>query len=95
MTFTIAYPFGYGLSYTAFSYRNLRVVDTDEGFDVSCTVRNDGDRTGTWLTSDEVDPHGWPQAFADVAERGAPVSGSRASAPRRAAGSRRAGGRRH
>ncbi|MEG1245701.1 MAG: glycoside hydrolase family 3 C-terminal domain-containing protein [Gordonibacter sp.] len=42
----VAYPFGHGLSYTAFSYRDMRVADADEGFEVSFTVRNDGDRAG-------------------------------------------------
>ena len=52
-----------------------RLLYTVGWHEAAAPMRNDGDRTGTWLTSDEVDPHGWPQAFADVAERGAPVSG--------------------
>jgi len=36
------YAFGYGLSYTSFSYSNASAVKAGDGFDVSFTVRNDG-----------------------------------------------------
>ena len=39
----VAYPFGYGLSYTSFSYSDLKV--TPKG--VTFTLTNDGDRAGT------------------------------------------------
>ncbi len=39
------FPFGYGLSYTEFSYRNLS-VDDKEGV-VSCYVKNTGDVAGS------------------------------------------------
>lgn len=41
-----AYPFGYGLSYTDFSYRDLEVVEGDEVVHVSCTVCNTGKYAG-------------------------------------------------
>jgi beta-glucosidase len=45
---TPLFPFGHGLSYTQFSYRDLTVesatVSTDETFSVSVTVANTGDR---------------------------------------------------
>ena len=44
------YPFGHGLSYTGFSYRDLSInkelVSSDGSVTVSCTVRNIGDRDG-------------------------------------------------
>lgn len=42
----VAYPFGYGLSYTSFAYDNLSVVPTDEGFKVTVKVTNTGKVAG-------------------------------------------------
>lgn len=48
----VAYPFGHGLSYTTFEYRDLTVTQSvthDKGdlhIDVSCRVINTGDRSG-------------------------------------------------
>lgn len=45
----VAYPFGYGLSYTTFDYDDLRIEpipDEFDGFRVSCNVRNTGTRLG-------------------------------------------------
>lgn len=44
-----AFPFGYGLSYTQFSYDGLEVAAQGELFLVSVTVRNTGSRAG-WAT---------------------------------------------
>jgi beta-glucosidase len=48
---TPLYPFGYGLSYTQFRYRNLRVdpaeIDTGSNVHVSVEVQNIGKRAGT------------------------------------------------
>ncbi|MDR1107763.1 MAG: glycoside hydrolase family 3 C-terminal domain-containing protein [Spirochaetaceae bacterium] len=45
-----AFPFGYGLSYTAFQYDNLTAIPADDGrpncFSVTCTVTNTGSRPG-------------------------------------------------
>jgi beta-glucosidase len=40
------YPFGYGLSYTQFSYSDLAVEPTADGVEVSATVRNTGSVPG-------------------------------------------------
>jgi beta-glucosidase len=41
-----AYPFGFGLSYTTFAYRGLKVAPTSSGATVSVTVTNTGKRAG-------------------------------------------------
>lgn len=40
------YPFGYGLSYTAYTYENLKLEKTENGIRVLVTVRNTGERAG-------------------------------------------------
>src|SRR5262249_56411302 len=40
------YPFGYGLSYTTFAYRDLRVNRNGESIDVSVALKNTGQRAG-------------------------------------------------
>ncbi|MGW5867857.1 glycoside hydrolase family 3 C-terminal domain-containing protein [Streptomyces sp. NPDC055239] len=42
----VSYPFGHGLSYTAFSHTDLRVTQDGAGLDVSVTVTNTGPRAG-------------------------------------------------
>lgn len=42
----VAYPFGYGLSYTRFSYRNMEVHPRGREFDVSLDVVNEGPLDG-------------------------------------------------
>ena len=39
----VAYPFGYGLSYTDFEYSDFSAAATDDGFDITVTVTNTGD----------------------------------------------------
>ena len=43
---TPLYPFGYGLSYTTFAYRDLKVSQSRETIDVSVALKNTGQRAG-------------------------------------------------
>ena len=43
---TVAYPFGYGLSYTNFSYSDLKIKQSGDQFTVTCEVKNEGNRAG-------------------------------------------------
>ena len=40
---SVAYPFGFGLSYAQFDYSNLQVTPTADGFDVSFLLKNTSD----------------------------------------------------
>ncbi|GAA2616842.1 glycoside hydrolase family 3 C-terminal domain-containing protein [Paractinoplanes durhamensis] len=42
----VAYPFGFGLSYTTFSYGQVRATVTDSGLELSLEVTNTGSRDG-------------------------------------------------
>ena len=42
----VAYPFGWGLSYTGFEYSDLALTQTDEGVHISVNVTNTGKRDG-------------------------------------------------
>ena len=42
----VAYPFGFGLSYTTFGYENMRVSENDGVYTVKVDVRNTGDYAG-------------------------------------------------
>ena len=42
----VSYPFGYGLTYTDFTYDKPEIRETEEGFEVSVTVTNSGKVAG-------------------------------------------------
>jgi beta-glucosidase len=42
----VLFPFGHGLSYTTFTYSDLKVVKTDTDLKVSVEVKNTGERSG-------------------------------------------------
>ena len=44
---SVRYPLGYGLSYTSFTYENMSVQATEDGYLVSCDVTNTGAYDGT------------------------------------------------
>ena len=44
---TVLFPFGYGLSYTNYSYSDLKVNSTSEGVSVAFSVKNTGRRAGS------------------------------------------------
>jgi beta-glucosidase len=63
---TPVYPFGYGLSYTQFSYSGLTVVPvhgaSENGLRVTATVRNSGARKGDEVAQLYITPPAFPGA---------------------------------
>ena len=45
--FDAAYPFGYGLSYTTYEYKDLHVKDKVDELEITVSVKNTGNRKGT------------------------------------------------
>lgn len=42
----VAYPFGFGLSYTTFGYENLNVTEANDIYTIKVDVKNTGDKAG-------------------------------------------------
>ena len=42
----VSYPFGYGLSYTTFEYSDAKIAEKGDGYEVSVTIKNTGEREG-------------------------------------------------
>lgn len=51
----VQFPFGFGLSYSSFSYSNLTVQQTNDGFDASVTVSNTGNMDASEVVQIYVD----------------------------------------
>ena len=70
----VAFPFGHGLSYTAFGFTDLELTSSDAGVTVGLTVTNTGSRSGREVvqvyaglpTSEVARPPRSLAAFADV-----------------------------
>ena len=54
------WPFGFGLSYTRFSYADPCAVRTPDGWDVAVTVKNTGERAGDEVVELYLDSAGVP-----------------------------------
>lgn len=61
------YPFGYGLSYTSFSYDNIRVANVQSGCEVEACITNTGKTAGTEVIQLYVAPQS-PRVFRPVKE---------------------------
>jgi beta-glucosidase len=58
------FPFGHGLSYTRFQYRDLKVTPVADGLDVTFTLRNTGPADGAEVAQVYVDaPAGKPEGL--------------------------------
>ena len=42
----VAFPFGFGLSYTTFDYADAKIAEKGDGYEVTVTVKNTGEREG-------------------------------------------------
>ena len=42
----VSYPFGFGLSYTTFEYSDAKIAEKGDGYEVSVTIKNTGEREG-------------------------------------------------
>jgi beta-glucosidase len=67
---TPAYPFGFGLSYTSFEYRDLVVTPSAQGWTASVTVRNIGTRAGSDVVQLYVGRQGNGQLYPVKALKG-------------------------
>ncbi|WKX27799.1 glycoside hydrolase family 3 C-terminal domain-containing protein [Tatumella ptyseos] len=61
------YPFGYGLSYTHFSYSGLTVVSKKNTVTIHFTVSNQGSKAGKAVPQIYIDPTSQPQVTAKLA----------------------------
>lgn len=68
------YPFGYGLSYTTYSYSDLKITNkadtSDSGIPVSFKVKNSGARTGTEIVQLYISPKDSDSALQPIRLKG-------------------------
>lgn len=54
------YPFGFGMSYTTYAYENIEIAESysiaEERIDLSCDIKNSGNREGTEIVQLYVSP---------------------------------------
>ena len=85
--FTPLFPFGFGLSYTSFRYRNLRLLANDlhagEALTAEVEVMNTGERSGTEIAQcylhDCYTSATWPAKLLKAYQRITLASGERAT----------------
>jgi beta-glucosidase len=65
-----AFPFGFGLSYTSFDYKNLRVEPSGTGWTATLTLSNTGTRAGSEVVQLYVSRQGNGQLYPTKALKG-------------------------
>jgi beta-glucosidase len=78
----VAYPFGFGLSYTTFGYGQATATVTERGIEVRVPVTNTGDRDGREVVQVYVSLPARPSSGRRASSRHSPACRSRPARPR-------------
>ncbi len=62
----VAFPFGFGLSYTSFEYGDLSVTEKENGYDVSFSLKNTGNCYGGEIAQIYISPTSLPSYFPPI-----------------------------